>query len=149
MQIHHQNDIIARTWLKNLPYASNWGIALWFPFPSAFSYTSLGLHIAEKVKYKISLQHLQQCSVRYPVKIFFTSKFSDLLFCNPAHITETGTASRLGRTNSEPPGRIIMITQSETLSSSQIKFTTVFSACVQHLLSFLPATAKWTLSSHP
>jgi len=34
--------------------------------------------------------HLQRCSVCDHVKIFFTSKFSCLLFCNPTNKTETG-----------------------------------------------------------
>jgi hypothetical protein len=37
-----------------------------------------------------------------------------------------GTAN-WGTTNSKPPGPIIMMTQSETLSSSQILFITLFS----------------------
>jgi hypothetical protein len=69
-----------------------------------------------------------------PVKIFLTSKFSSLLFfCyNPptTHKPEIGTANRfcwgrgrggVGTTNNKPPGRIIMIGQSETVSISQIK----------------------------
>jgi hypothetical protein len=35
-------------------------------------------------------------------KIFFTSKFSYSLFCNPTHKTEAGTANRWGTTNGEP-----------------------------------------------
>jgi len=45
------------------------------------------------------------------VEIFFTSKFSYVLFYNP-------TNNRWGTTNYKPPGPIIMIGQSETLSSS-------------------------------
>jgi len=67
-----------------------------------------------------------------PSKLFFTSKFSYLLFCNPTHKTETGIAnSRCRTTNIEPPGRIIMIRQSETLNSSQIIFITLFCAGAQ------------------
>ncbi len=51
-------------------------------------------------------------------KTTFTSKFSYVLFYNPTHKTETGTTKRWGTTNSKPPGQIIMIDQSETLSSS-------------------------------
>jgi hypothetical protein len=40
-----------------------------------------------------------------------------ILFCNPTHKTETGAANRWGTTNSKPPGRIIMMGQSETLSN--------------------------------
>jgi hypothetical protein len=50
-------------------------------------------------------------------KIFFTSKFSYLFFSNPANKTETGTPNRWGTTNSKPPGPIIMMDQSETLSA--------------------------------
>jgi hypothetical protein len=58
-------------------------------------------------------------------KIFFTSKFSYLFICNPTHKTETGTANRWGTTNSKPPGPIIMMGQSETLTSTQIVFITL------------------------
>jgi len=53
-------------------------------------------------------------SVCDPAEMFFTSKFSCVLFCNPTHKTETGTANRWETTNSKPPGRIIMMGQSET-----------------------------------
>jgi hypothetical protein len=36
----------------------------------------------------------QRSSVCDPAKIFLTSKFSYLLFCNPTHKTKTGTANR-------------------------------------------------------
>ncbi len=48
--------------------------------------------------------------------------------CNPTPETEIGTAKRSGTTNSKPPGPIIMMGQSETLTSSQITFTTQSSA---------------------
>jgi hypothetical protein len=64
------------------------------------------------------LEHLQRCWVCDPEKIFFTSKFSYVLFCNPTNKTETGRANRWGTTNNKPPGPIIMMSQSETLSSS-------------------------------
>ncbi len=51
------------------------------------------------------LQHLQRCSVCDLAKIFFTSKFSYVLFCNPTHKTETGTANRWGTTSSTPANR--------------------------------------------
>jgi hypothetical protein len=44
---------------------------------------------------------LQKC-------LFFTSKFSCTLICNPTHKTETRRANRWGTTNSKPPGPIIM-----------------------------------------
>ncbi len=40
------------------------------------------------------LEHPLWCSVCDPAKIFLTFKFSYLLFCNPTHKTETGTANR-------------------------------------------------------
>jgi hypothetical protein len=59
------------------------------------------------------------CSVCDPANIFFTSKFSYVLFCDPAtRRTESGTENGRGTTNSKPPGLIIMMGQSETLSSS-------------------------------
>jgi hypothetical protein len=62
------------------------------------------------------------------VKIFFTSKFRCVLFCNPTHKTEIGRANRWGTTNNTPLGQMIMMGQSETLSSSLIIFTTLFYA---------------------
>jgi hypothetical protein len=74
------------------------------------------------------LKHLQRCSACNPAKLFFTSKFNYLIFCNPTHKTETGIANRWGTTNSEPPAPIIMIGQSKTLSGSHIIFITLFCA---------------------
>ncbi len=78
----------------------------------------------------------QQCSAWNPTQIFFSSKFSYLILCNPTHISEIGIANRCGTTNSEPPGPIIMIGQSETLSSSQIIFITLFCAGAQRCFAF-------------
>jgi hypothetical protein len=75
-------------------------------------------------------------SVCDPAKIFFTSKFSCVLFCNPTHKTETGTANRREATNSKPPGPIIMMGKSETPSSSQIIFITLFFAGAQCCCAF-------------
>jgi hypothetical protein len=50
---------------------------------------------------------------------------------NLTHETETGTADRWGITNNKPPEPITMIGQSETLSSSQIIFITLFSGGAQ------------------
>ncbi len=58
------------------------------------------------------LEHLQQYSVYDPAKDKFTSKLSY------THKTNTGTANRPGTTNSKPPRGIIMMGQSETLSSN-------------------------------
>jgi hypothetical protein len=48
--------------------------------------------------------------------------------CNPTPQTEIGTAQWWGTTNSKPPGPIMMIGQSKTLTSSEITFTTLSSA---------------------
>jgi hypothetical protein len=61
-------------------------------------------------------------------KIFLTSKFSYLLFCNPTHKTAKEDCIYVGTTNSKPPGLIIMIGQSKTGNSSQIIFITLFSS---------------------
>ncbi len=81
----------------------------------------------------VAWEHLQRCSVCDLAKIFFTSKFSYVLFCNPTNKTETGTANRWGTTNSKPSGPIIMIGQSEMLSSSSIIFISLFSVGAHHI----------------
>jgi len=48
----------------------------------------------------------------------------------------------VGTTNSKPPGRIIMIGQSKTGSSSQIIFTTLFSSRCTPLLGFFTSLSK-------
>ncbi len=54
-----------------------------------------------------------------------------------------GTANRWETTtNSKPPEPIIMISQSEIGSSSQITFVTLFSGKCQTLMCLLPASAK-------
>ncbi len=73
-----------------------------------------------------SLEHLQRCPVCDPATIFFTSKFSYTLFCNPTHKPETGIANRWGTTNSKPTGLIII------MSTSEIMFITLFSAGAHH-----------------
>jgi len=80
---------------------------------------------------KTPLEHLQGCSICDLVKIYFTSKLSYVLFCNPTHKTKTRTSNRWGTTNSKPPAPIIMMGQSETLSSSQIVFITLVFAGAQ------------------
>ncbi len=72
--------------------------------------------------------------------VFYTSKFRYLLSCNPSHETETRWGTT---TNSNPPGPIIMMSQSETLSSIQIIFITLFGTFT-NLLCVLPANAKCT-----
>jgi hypothetical protein len=65
-------------------------------------------------------------------KMFFTSKFRYLIFGDPTHKTETGTANRWGGvTNSKPPGLIIMMGQLETLSSNRIMFIALVSTGAQ------------------
>ncbi len=97
-----------------------------------------------------SLEHLQRCSVCDLGKLFFTSKFSYFIFCNPTHETETGTANRWGTTNSKLPGPIIMMAQSETLISSQILFVTLVSAGAQSCCAFYqtPQTVQLLLSQN-
>jgi hypothetical protein len=75
-------------------------------------------------------------SVCDPAKMFFTSKFSFVLFCNHTCKTETGTANRWETTNSKPLGPIIMTGRSETPSSSQIIFITLFFAGGQCCCTF-------------
>jgi hypothetical protein len=67
-----------------------------------YSFHSLG-GVMEECKSKI-----QRCSVYDPAKIFFTSKFSHVLFCNPTHKTEAGAANRWG-------GRLIVNHMDESL----------------------------------
>ncbi len=50
---------------------------------------------------KGNLEHLERCWVCDSEKIFFTSKFSYVLFCNSTNKTETGTANTWGTTNSK------------------------------------------------
>jgi len=66
------------------------------------------------------LEHLQQCSVYDPAKnIFHIQVLVMYSFATPTHKTETGIANRWGMTtNSKPPGPIIMMGGSETLSRS-------------------------------
>jgi hypothetical protein len=71
--------------------------------------------VTMKMPSHLVLEHLQRCSVCDPVKIFVTSKFSYVLFCNPTNKTETGTANRWKTTTYKPPGPIIMMGESETL----------------------------------
>jgi len=75
-------------------------------------------------------------SVYEPAKMFFTSKFSCVLCCNPTHKTETGTANMWETTNSKPPGPIIMMGKSKTLSSSLDVFITLFFAGAQLCCAF-------------
>jgi hypothetical protein len=62
--------------------------------------------------------HSCKCITCDVAKIFFTSKFSFILFYNPTYKTKTGTAYRWETTNSKPPGPIRVFGQSQTGSSS-------------------------------
>ncbi len=75
-------------------------------------------------------------------KYVFTYKFSYVLFCNPTHKTEIGTANRWGTTNSKPPGRIIMMGQIRN-SEQRLNhiYYTLFCKCIA-LLRFLSAMVK-------
>jgi hypothetical protein len=70
------------------------------------------------------------------VKIFFTSKFCYVLFCNPTHKTQTGTANGWGTTNSKPPGPIIYAApmRNTELQLDHIYYTTFLGAkhCALH-----------------
>ncbi len=63
----------------------------------------------------------------------FTSKFQLCYSCTtpPIKLKLVCTTNRWGTSNSKPPGQIIMMGQSETLSSNQIIFITLFPASVQ------------------
>jgi hypothetical protein len=74
-------------------------------------------------------------------KIFFTSKFSYVLFCNPTHKTETETTNRWGTSNSKPLGLIIMMGQSKILSSCQMLFISLLYRVTQ-ILRLLPVMAS-------
>ncbi len=70
------------------------------------------------------------------MKIFFTSKFCYVLFCNPTHKTQTGTANGWGTTNSKPPGPIIYAApmRNTELQLDHIYYTTFLGAkhCALH-----------------
>jgi hypothetical protein len=67
-------------------------------------------------------------------------RFSYLLYFNSTNKTET--ASTWETTNSKPPGPIVMIGQSETGSSNQIIFITLFSSSCTALLCLFPTLAS-------
>jgi hypothetical protein len=58
-------------------------------------------------------------------KYFSHPGFIYFFSCTLTDTTETETANRCETTNSKPPGRIIMIGQSETGRSSEIVFITL------------------------
>ncbi len=67
-------------------------------------------------------------------KIFFTSKFSYLLFSNPMHKTKTGNANWLEITNTNPPGPIKLSKCSASGVSVVVHFTNLSKLCeiVEH-----------------
>jgi hypothetical protein len=77
--------------------------------------------------------YLQRCSVCDPAKMFFTSKFSCLLFfSNATHKTETGTANRW-----ETPNQTTWTDHFQKhWASSQIIFITLISAGAQRCCAF-------------
>ncbi len=87
-------------------------------------------------------KHLQRCSVCDPQNIFFTSKFSYLLFSNPTHKTETGrTANRWGTTNSKPCGTNHYDGPIRNTQQHSDQFITLISRFTE-FLCLLPATTK-------
>jgi hypothetical protein len=85
------------------------------------------------------LEVLQKCFSHPSLVISF--------FSNPSHKITAGIANRWETTNSKPPGRIIMIDQSETWSSSEIIFITLFSSrgvrlCCAYVFVSLSTVAK-------
>ncbi len=94
------------------------------------------------------LEHPHQCLVCDPAKIFLTSKFVYLLFCNPTHKTEIANRWELLRTN--------YLNQSLCLAklkigskSGQIIFITLFSNRYIAVLSLLPTSANWAYTIVP
>jgi hypothetical protein len=75
-------------------------------------------------------------SVCDPAKVFFTSKFSYFLSCNPTHEIETMTANRWGTTKSKPPGPIAMMGQSDTEQKSDHIYYTLFCRCWTGIVPF-------------
>ncbi len=63
----------------------------------------------------------QQKYFSYPTLVVY-------FFATPPIKTESGRANRRGTTNSKPPGPIITMSQSKTLTGSQIIFITLFCA---------------------
>jgi hypothetical protein len=88
------------------------------------------------------LEHPHRCSICYPAKIFLTSKFSYLHFCNPTDKTELGIANRWETTNSKPRGPIMMIGQSKIGNSNRSIFITLLSSRCTPLLRYLPASGN-------
>jgi len=89
-----------------------------------------------KLYYMVPLEGLQLCSVCDLAKIFFTSKFSYFLIYNPIIKLKLGQQIGGKPLIANPPGAISVMGQSETLSSSQIIFPTLFSACAPCFCAF-------------
>ncbi len=105
-----------------------------FPLYLLHFLSVVGGHLIWKAKTLHGMQRLLRASPT--VLSMQPCRSSYLLFCNPTHKTETGTANRWGTTNRKPPGPIIMIRQSETLSSSRIIFSALFCACPRRCCPF-------------
>ncbi len=107
---NHQCQIV---WLLFLPISNRL-----FNSP----YQNMAKALGEKyplVYLEGTLEHLQQVLSMQPCEnIFHIQVLVMYSFCNPTNKTETGTANTWGTTNSKPHGPIIMMGQSETLSSS-------------------------------
>jgi hypothetical protein len=102
-----------------------------------FSFDNLQ-HVPQGVKCHATnfLEHLQWCSVCDPAKIFFASKFSYILFCNPTtHKTKTGQQIGGGLVIGNHLDRSVWYANQKQ-SSSQIIFITLFSAGAQHCCAF-------------
>jgi hypothetical protein len=81
-------------------------------------------------------------------KIFFTSKFSYVLFCNPTRKTEIGTTNTWGTTNSKPPRPIIYINL-VSLAVEVLKSKSRLSICrgVETQMSSVHLSRSWNPDS--
>ncbi len=79
----------------------------------------------------------------WPCKTISHILVSSILFHNLTHKTKTGTANSWETTNSKPPGPIIVIGQSETMSSYHIISIILFSSRCTALLCPLPASTHY------
>lgn len=79
-----------------------------------------------------SYEDLQLCSLCDHLKLFFTSKFSHLLFSNRTHTIKIATANTWETTNQKQ----------RAPASRQIIFITIFSGRCQVLLCHSPASAN-------
>ncbi len=146
--MHWRIGIGCQLWLPVSHKASLVGQSFWqMGAIMGVQYLSLGIH-----DWTCCLKHHKWCSLCDLVQIFFTSKFSYVLFCNPTHKTEIGRANKWGTTNSKLPGPIIMMGQLETLNSHSIIFHTLFFMAIMnqqplmHQLAIL--STRWPAFFH-